>query len=86
MYSFSEEEIIEFNNKIAENVKRYRKEKGKSQLELAIDLGFANSSFISHAENPKMHTHKYSLDHLYKISKVLNINISDITDIENSTS
>ena len=75
MYGFSEEEMLDFYNKVSSHVKEYRSQKGISQLELAIELGFANSSFISHAENPKVKTHHYSIEHLYKISKILDVDV-----------
>lgn len=78
MFGFTEDEILEFHNKISEKVKKLRKEKNLSQLDLAIGLGFKNSSYISHAENPKITTHHFSLEHLYKISKVLDVEVSDI--------
>ena len=76
MYGFAEDEIENFHNKIAENVKRIRQEKGLTQLDLALELGFKNSSFISHAENPNLDKHHYSIEHLYKISKVLDVDIN----------
>lgn len=75
MYGFTEEEIENFHNKISDIVKAKRKEKGMNQLDLSLELGFKNSSFISHAENHKIKTHHYSLEHLYKVSKILDINI-----------
>lgn len=76
MYRFTEDEMENFHNKIAKNVKRIRQEKSLTQLDLALELGFKNSSFISHAENPKLTKHHYSLEHLYKISKVLDTNLN----------
>lgn len=76
MYGFTEEEIEKFHNKISDIVKNFRKEKGLTQLDLAIELGFRNSSFISHAENPKIKTHHYSLEHIYKITYILDIPLS----------
>lgn len=76
MFNFTENELLEFHNIVSYNVKRFRKKKGFTQLDLALELGFNNSSFISHAENKNLHTHHYSLEHLYKISKILDIEIS----------
>lgn len=73
MYRFTEEELEYFRDNISKNVSKIRKLKGFNQQDLAIELGLSNSSFISHAENPKMKTHNYSLEHLYKISKILNV-------------
>lgn len=76
MFGFSEEELQEFHYKVSQNVRKYRQDKSFTQLDLALELGLNNSSFISHAENPKIPTHNYSLEHLYKISKILDIDIS----------
>ncbi|RXJ98682.1 transcriptional regulator [Arcobacter sp. CECT 8989] len=78
MFDFTEDEIYEFHNKVSLKVRELRKEKNLSQLDLALELGLKNSSFISHAENPKISTHHFSIEHLYKISKILNIELSDI--------
>ncbi|MFA7084235.1 MAG: helix-turn-helix transcriptional regulator [Arcobacteraceae bacterium] len=76
MFGFSEEEIQEFHYKVSQNVRKYRQDKSFTQLDLALELGLKNSSFIYHAENPKITTHHYSLEHLYKISKILDVDIS----------
>jgi len=78
LFDFTEDEIYEFHNKVSLKVRELRKEKNLSQLDLALELGLKNSSFISHAENPKISTHHFSIEHLYKISKILNIELSDI--------
>lgn len=75
MFGFTEEELLVFHDMISSNVKKHRKNKNLSQLDLALELGFNNSSFISHAENKNVKTHHYSMEHLYKISKILDIDI-----------
>lgn len=75
MLNFSDDEILEFQDKISSNVKKLRIERNMVQLDLAIELGLKNSSFISHAENPKVKTHHYSIVHLYKISKIFEVEI-----------
>ena len=77
MFGFCEDELLEFHNKISNNVKNYRKLRNLTQLDLAISLGFENSSFISHVENIKMKKYNYSNIHLYKISKVLDVDICE---------
>lgn len=77
MYNFTQEELIKFHNRISDNVKRVRKEKGYTQLDLSLELGMKNSSFISHAENHKVETHHYSLEHLYKMSVIFKIDLSE---------
>lgn len=75
MVNLTEDEIEQFHNQISERVKKIRIEYGLTQLDLALELGFKNPSFISHVENKKIKTHHYSLEHLYKISKALKIDI-----------
>lgn len=75
LVNLTEDEIELFHERIAMNVKKTRTSKGFTQLDLALELGFKNSSFISHAENKNKKTHHYSIEHLYKISKALEINI-----------
>ena len=77
MFNFCEDEIINFHNNIALNVKKYRKQKNMTQLDLALNLNFENSSFISHVENKKYPKYNYSNTHLYKISEILDIDICE---------
>ncbi len=84
MFHFQEDELLDFHNTISSNVKKYRTDKKLSQLDLAIELGFNNSSFISHAENNNVKTHHYSMEHLYKISKILNIDIKNFFNSQNN--
>lgn len=78
LFHFSEDELEEFHGLVSKNVRDARKRKEISQLDLAIELGLKNSSFISHAENTKRTRHNYSLEHLYKISKILEIDICEL--------
>lgn len=77
MHEITEEEVNKFHNKISKNIKEIRKKQNKTQLDLSLELGFKNSSFISHVENKDKKEYKYSLTHLYILSKYLN------TEIEN---
>ncbi len=56
MLGTTEDEIELFHEKIAENVKEIRKRKKLTQLDLALELGFKNPSFISHVENKNIKT------------------------------
>ena len=75
MINFAEDEILKFQDLISENVKQLRLNKNMTQLDLSIELGLKNSSFISHVENQKIATHHYSIVHLYKISQIFNVSI-----------
>ncbi|WP_198304209.1 helix-turn-helix transcriptional regulator [Arcobacter vandammei] len=70
----SKEEIELFYKKISNNVKKHRLEKGLSQEKLALDIGIKSIAFYSNCENNKYDKH-FNLEHLYKISKSLSINI-----------
>jgi len=72
---FSEEELEIFYKKIGTNVKRYREEKGITQMELAHAIGHNSVGHVSKAELYKYGKH-FSLEQLYKIAKVLNMEIA----------
>lgn len=72
----SKNEIDEFYKQIGKNVAEIRKSKNMSQLELSLKLGYKSVSLVSGAEICYNGVH-FNLEHLYKISKILN------TDIEN---
>lgn len=77
LFEFTEEEFFEFHQRVASNVKRYRQEKEITQLDLAIEMGMKNSSFISNVENPKLPIHHYSIEHLYKIASILEVDMCE---------
>ena len=74
---FTKKEVDSFYKNIAKKVKTLRKEKGVSQLDLALTIGHKSVSTIGKIEASLENKH-YNLEHLYKISKVLNINIKDL--------
>ncbi|MDD3465860.1 MAG: helix-turn-helix transcriptional regulator [Campylobacterales bacterium] len=61
---------------VGANVARVRKEKGISQLDLALSIGLRSSGLISVAElyHNKQH---FNLEHLYKIAAVLECDICE---------
>lgn len=64
-----------FHKKIGQNVKKYREEKGLTQLELSQSIGHKTTTIISQAElGKKKH---FNLEQLYKISKILDCKICD---------
>lgn len=73
--TFSDDEILAMHKKIGQNVKKYREEKGLSQLQLSYAMGYKSVSLVSAAELAKDGKH-FNLEHLYKISKILNIEFS----------
>ena len=62
--------------KIGKNVARIRKERGLSQLELALSMGLKSVGLISVAEIYHNKKH-FNIEHLNKISKILNVNICE---------
>jgi len=61
---------------IGQNVAKYRKEKGLSQLDLSLAMGYKSVSVVSGAEIYYNGKH-FNLEHLLKISQILNIVISE---------
>ena len=72
-----ENEIKEFYKTISFNVKKIRKEKKITQTDLALSIGHKSVSTIGKIEAGLENKH-YNLEQLYKISKVLNVNIKDL--------
>lgn len=72
----SKEEIEHFYRLIGSNVKKLRQIQGISQLELALAIGLKSVSTIAKAEIGVENKH-FNLEHLYRISKVLGINLCD---------
>ena len=72
-----EEEISNFYKIVSKNVKKYRNEKNLSQLELALTIGQKGNAFYNYAENNTNNKH-FNLEHLYKIAKALEIDVSEL--------
>lgn len=68
--------VDHFYQTVAENVKRVRKAKGMSQLELSLELGFKSNSLVSQAEVYYKKQH-FNLEHLYKIAYILEVDIEE---------
>lgn len=75
--AFAKNEIEELYKQIGLNVKKYREEAGLTQLELALAIGHKAVGTVSTAELYINKKH-FNIEHLYKISKVLNIQIYDL--------
>jgi len=71
---FSEKELEIFYKKIGTNVKDIRKSKGITQMQLALAINHNSVGHIAKAELYKYGKH-FNLEQLYKISKVLNVEI-----------
>jgi transcriptional regulator with XRE-family HTH domain len=74
---FTKNEIDEFHIEIGKRVKEERNKKGMTQLELSLSMGYKSVSLVSAAEVASDGKH-FNLEHLYKISKVLDISIHNL--------
>ena len=72
--SLDDKQIEDIYKQIGKNVKQARKEKGISQLSLSLSIGHKAVGTISMAEN-LIHKKHFNIEHLAKISKVLDVDI-----------
>jgi len=63
-------------NIVSKNVAKYRKLKGLSQMQLALEIGMKGGAYLGRAETRKNNKH-FNIKHLAKISKVLNVDICE---------
>jgi len=66
----------EMHNVISTNVIKYRKEKGFSQLQLALDIGLTGNAFIARAEKRTNNAH-FNIEHIVKIATILDVDIKE---------
>ena len=71
----TDEEIKALHQYISNSVKKARELKGMSQLELSLTIGLKSAAFFGNAENNTRDKH-FNIEHLYKISKALEIPMS----------
>lgn len=74
--SFSEDEILKFYENISKRVRELRESRKISQLDMALSIDIKSAAFYSNCENNKYGKH-FNLEHLYKISKILNISLNE---------
>ncbi|WP_428025336.1 helix-turn-helix domain-containing protein [Arcobacter sp.] len=72
--NFTPQEIKALHKKIGQNVKKYRLLRGLTQLDLSYEMGYKSVSLVSACE-PCTNGKHFNVEHLYKISKVLDIPI-----------
>ena len=70
--NFTEEEIEIFYRKIGQNIKRYRKERNLTQMQLAYAIDHNSVGYVAKAELYKYKKH-FNLEHIYKIATVLEV-------------
>lgn len=68
-------DIDDFHVLVGRNVKMLREQKGLTQIQLSLEIGQSSTSIISQAELGK--GKRFNLEHLYKISIVLECDICD---------
>ena len=73
---YTDEEIQQFHQKIASNIRKIRNDKGITQLDLALTIGHKSMSTIGKIEAGLEDKH-YNIEHLYKIAKALNVDICE---------
>ncbi len=78
---FTEEELESFYKIIGNNVKKVRQNKSVTQMQLANAIGHNSVGHIAKAELNKYGKH-FSIENLYKISKILDVPISVFFDDE----
>jgi transcriptional regulator with XRE-family HTH domain len=76
MREISQTDIDTLYRTIGMNVMRIRKEKGLTQLDLALAIGLKSVGLISVAELYHNKKH-FNLEHLYKIAAILDVTITD---------
>ena len=74
LVEFTEKEIVDFKKMVGLNVKRLREEANFSQMDLYEAIGHKSNSIVSQGELAKKN---FNIEQLYKISKVLNCEMSD---------
>jgi len=68
-------ELDSYFQTISTNVKKIRMQKGMSQLEVALSIGQKSSGFYANAEN-YAHDKKFNLEHLCKLAKLFEVNVT----------
>lgn len=76
MHEVTQTDIDTFYRTIGINVMRLRKEKGMTQLDLALAIGLKSVGLISVAELYHNKKH-FNLEHLYKTAAALDVVITD---------
>lgn len=67
-------DIEEIHKNIGNNVAKYRKEAGLSQLDLSLKLGHKSVSTVASAERFYKGKH-FNINHIFQIAHILNIDV-----------
>ena len=72
------DDLEDYSNNILDivsaNVKKYREEKGFTQIQLALEIGLTGGAYLGRAEIRK-DNHHFNIKHIVKIAKVLDVDI-----------
>lgn len=60
---------------VSANVKKYREQKGLTQMQLALEIGLSGGAYLGRAEIRK-NNHHFNIKQLAKISKILDVDIN----------
>ena len=74
-FEFLKEELEDIHRRVGLAVKKHREHKGFSQLDLSLEMGNKSVSLVSAAEKYK-NKKRFNIGHLYKISKILDVDMS----------
>jgi transcriptional regulator with XRE-family HTH domain len=74
-FDFTKDEIDNLYKIIGTNVKKYRKATKITQMDLAYEMGCKSVSLVS-ASEPFINNKHFNIEHLYKISKILDVPIT----------
>lgn len=76
MEHFNDLELAEFRKRVGKNVKRLRKKAKMTQIQLSNAMGNSSVSLVASAEIG-FGGKKFNADHLYKMSKILGVDICE---------
>lgn len=71
---FCEKDVLNLYKHIGKKVKKLRGSKNMTQLALSLEMGYKSVSLVSAAELCNDGKH-FNIEHLYKISKILDVDM-----------
>ena len=77
----SDKAIAEFHRAVANRVAILRKERGLSQLDLSLAIGYKSVSLVAGAEAGYKNIH-FNLEQLYRIANALEVDITEFFKFE----
>jgi len=65
---------------VSSNIKKYREEKGFTQIQLALEIGLSGGAYLGRAEIRK-NNHHFNIKHIVKIAKILEIDVCKFFEV-----